>query len=402
MLTKFQHDYLKDLVASGLPDGRKVGRIIVAVTSANHDNTRRNPLPLYLRSIALDNFFQDIPCEVKIYPIKDIPYSDKYGAYMIGQIFYQSGERLAPENTVLACSTPSVVAIFKALGFGDLPMELIDSVADTYKALRPFEVTDLLVGAGDGWRNEAAEWQKYAAPATISLYLRYDLGNLIIEVFRDALLSDDADITETRDYHSYAQGMDAMIDIKFKDIEPFVVEGKIVDVGCSTGSLIQCLAKRFFESDIIGIEAVRRFYEYCKIQEYANPFVFFYRRNVTDQNFKENTIDTFIYSSVLHEVYSYIGESALIDVLHKTYLQLSSGGRIVIRDVVGPNTRKTRSGWSSIRPTEPEKGMWPRFQRMHDFLSSPRILNRVALHFAKRTSVARIISFLPCKTRMNS
>jgi SAM-dependent methyltransferase len=336
LLTKFQHDYLKELAIKGLPDGRKVARIIVAVTSANHDNTRRNPVPLYLRALALEEFARDIPCEVKLYPIKDIQYTDKYGTYMLGQIFYQSGERLLPENTMLACSTPSVVAIFKALGFGDVPMELTDPVAEKYGALRPFEVTDLLVKAGSSWRDPASEWQRHASPATVALYLEYNLGDLIIEVFKDSLLSDDADITDTRDYQTYVQGMDAMTDVKFNDIAPFVTEGKIVDVGCSTGSLIQCLAKHFPESDIIGIEAVRRFYEYCKMQEYANPFVFFYRRNVTDQNFKENTINTFIYSSVLHEVYSYIGESALHDVIQKTYLQLISGGRIIIRDVVGP------------------------------------------------------------------
>jgi len=336
MLTKFQHDYLKDLAVNGLPDGRKVARIIVAVTSANHDNTRRNPVPLYLRVLALEDFMADIPCEVKMYPIKDIPYTDRYAAYVIGQIFYQSGERLAPESTVLACSTPSVIGIFKAMGFGDVPMELSSSTPEVYSTLRPFEVNELLVKAGSSWRDPSAEWQKHASPATVALYLEYNLGDLIIEVFKDALLGDDADITETRDYNVYVRKMDSMIDIKFNDIAPFVAEGKIVDVGCSTGSLIQCLAKRFPESDLIGIEAVRRFYEYCKIQEYANPFVFFYRRNVTDQNFKEGTINTFIYSSVLHEVYSYIGESALHDVIQKTYLQLASGGRIVIRDVVGP------------------------------------------------------------------
>ena len=134
--------------------------------------------------------------------------------------------------------------------------------------------------------------------------------------------------------------MDSMIDVKFNDMRPFIEEGKIVDVGCSTGSLIQCLAKAFPESDIIGIEAVRRFYEYCKMQDYANPFVFFYRRNVTDQNFQENSMNTFIYSSVLHEVYSYIGESTLHTVLKNTYAQLALGGRIIIRDVVGPDNPK--------------------------------------------------------------
>lgn len=63
VLTKFQHDYLKQLATNGLADGRRIKKIIIAVTSANHDNTRRNPVPLYLHSLALDDFFHDIPCE---------------------------------------------------------------------------------------------------------------------------------------------------------------------------------------------------------------------------------------------------------------------------------------------------------------------------------------------------
>ena len=183
LLTKFQHTYLKNLAENGLPDGRRVKKIIAAVTSANHDNTRRNPVPIYLRTLGIDAFAQDIPCEMKMYPIKDIPYTDKYAAYMISQIFYQSGERLTPENTVLACSTPSVIAIFKALGFEHVPMELEDAQAEKYSTARPFEVTELLVKSGAQWRDASAEWQMLASPATIKLYHQYNLGDLILEVF---------------------------------------------------------------------------------------------------------------------------------------------------------------------------------------------------------------------------
>ena len=337
ILTRFQHDYLSRLVKEGI-DGRKVERILFAVTSANHENTRRNPIPLYLRTLAIDRFAQDLECDFKIYPVSDVKFTEKFAGYMLRQIFYQSGEKLTPENTVLACSTPPVIKLFSKLGFRNAPVELTDEKKEAYSALRPYEVIDLLVKAGKNWRQNSSEWQKYAHSSTAKVYKDYSLGDLIIEVFKDSLLSEDADITETRDYRAYAQGMDAAATAKFGDIKPFIVEGKIVDVGCATGSLVSLLAKEFPESDIIGIEAVRRFYEYSKMQEYGNPFVFFYRRNITDQNFKENTINTFIYSSVMHEIYSYIGERAMKEVLKHAYVQLSFGGRIIIRDVVGPDS----------------------------------------------------------------
>ena len=305
------------------------------MTSADHANTRRNPLPLYLRALAIEKFSRDLPCEVKIYPISDVKQTDKFAEYILHQIEYYGEEKLTPKNSVLACSTPSVIKMFKKLKFDNLPVELIDEKKSKYSTLRPYEVVELLVKAGKNWRTNL-NWKELASEASQDVFLEYNLGDSIIELFNDSLINEDANLTDTRDYNSYAKGMDQNISFKFNDIKPFVVQGKIVDAGCGTGALIWQLSKYFEESDIIGIEATRNFYEYCKLQQYPNPFVYFYRRNIIDQNFKENTINTFIYSSVLHEIYSYISKDALRKVLQETYKQLSPGVRIIIRDVVGP------------------------------------------------------------------
>lgn len=338
ILTKFQHQYLKNLIEKGI-NGKKVNRIIFAVTSANHENTRRNPIPLYLRTMAITKFSQSLPCEVKIYPIPDVKNTEKFANYLLNQIFYQSGERLTPENTILACSTPNVINLFTQIGFKNMPVELSDEKKNKYVSLRPYEVIELLIKSGKTWRNSSA-WKEYASEAAQEVYLEYDLGDLIIELFNDSLLGEDADITETRDYNTYAVQMDQNVKFKFNDIKPFIARGKIVDAGCGTGALVKILAKEFTESDIIGIEATRKFYEYCKMQDYGDSFVFFYRKNITDQNFKENTINTFIYSSILHEIYSYIGEKALKKLLKNTFDQLAPHGRIIIRDVVGPANKE--------------------------------------------------------------
>lgn len=334
MLTKFQKQYLRDAVNDGI-NGKKVEQIIFAITSANHENTRRNPLPLYLRTMAIARFAEGLPCKVKIYAIPDLPKSTKFAQFMLNHIFYQSGEKLTPKNTILACSTPPVIKLFKKYKFDHIPVELLNESKNKYASLRPFEVVDLIVKAGKNWRHEK-EWKHYASEATQDLYLEYGIGDLINELFADQLLNEDADITDTRNYQTYGSAMDRNVSFKFDDIKPFIVEGKIVDAGCGTGALINILAKEFDESDIIGIEGTRKFYEYCKAQDYGDAFVFFYRRNLLDQNFKKNTINTFIYSSVLHEVYSYIGEKELLTLLKITYDQLALGGRIIIRDVVGP------------------------------------------------------------------
>jgi SAM-dependent methyltransferase len=339
MLTKFQYSYLRELIDKGI-NGKKIDRIIFAITSADHANTRRNPIPLYLRVLAIEKFSRDLPCEVKIYPIPDVEQTNKFAEYLLHYIEYQGGEKLTQKNTHLACSTPTVITLFKKLKFKNFPVEL-NSKKEKYSSLRPFEVVDLLIKSGKGWRTDL-KWKEFASQATQDVYLEYNLGDNLLEVFRDSLINEDADLTETRDYNSYARGMDQNIKFKFEDIKPFVVQGKIVDAGCGTGGLIWHLSKYFEESDVIGIEATRKFYEYCKLQQYPNPFVYFYRRNILDQNFKENTINTFIYSSVLHEIYSYINKEALRKVLRNTYKQLAPGGRIIIRDVVGPEKGKEK------------------------------------------------------------
>ena len=335
MLTKYQHSYLKNLIEKGV-NGDKVDKLIFAVTSANHANTRRNPIPLYLRVLAIEKFSRDLSCEVKIYPIFDVDKTDKFAEYIINQIFYYGNEKLTPKDTIIVCSTPSVIKLFKKFGFRNLPVELIDEKNGKYKTFRPFEIIDILVNSGNDWKNDK-KWKEYASEATQNVYFEYNLGDLIIELFNDSLLNEDADITNTRNYKSYAKSMDSNIEFKFNDIKPFIVEGKIVDAGCGTGALVYLLSKEFKESDVIGIEVTRKFYEWCKLQEYPSPFVYFYRRNILNQNFKENTINTFIYSSVLHEIYSYINEKELINLLKNTYKQLTKNGRIIIRDVLGPD-----------------------------------------------------------------
>ncbi len=334
MLTKFQYNYLSSIINQGFK-GEKIDRIIFAVTSADHANTRRNPIPLYLRVLAIEKFSRGLPCEIKIYPIPDVKQTNKFAEYILHQIEYQGREKLTPKNSILTCSTPLVIDSFRKLKFSNLSVELLEAEKGKYSNLRPYEVVELLVKAEKNWRIDS-KWKEFASQATQDVYLEYNLGDLIIDLFKDSLLNEDAEITDTRNYNSYARGMDQNVEFKFRDIKPFVNEGKIVDAGCGTGALVFLLAKNFPESDIIGIEATRKFYEWCKLQEYPNPFVYFYRRNVLDQIFKENTINTIIYSSVLHEIYSYINKEALRKVLKNTYKQLAPEGRIIIRDVVGP------------------------------------------------------------------
>jgi hypothetical protein len=64
VLTTFQFEYLRKILSKPLnrvldinglaiSGSKRVSAVIFAVTSANHSNTRRNPLPFYIRALMI-------------------------------------------------------------------------------------------------------------------------------------------------------------------------------------------------------------------------------------------------------------------------------------------------------------------------------------------------------------
>src|SRR5688500_15930183 len=83
LLTSFQSSYLQNIIEEGLKnqfdvDGNlfdiiePIEAIIFAATSANHSNTRRNPLPFYLRAISIEAFSNSLSVPVYIYGVDDV------------------------------------------------------------------------------------------------------------------------------------------------------------------------------------------------------------------------------------------------------------------------------------------------------------------------------------------
>jgi ubiquinone/menaquinone biosynthesis C-methylase UbiE len=136
---------------------------------------------------------------------------------------------------------------------------------------------------------------------------KYHLGELVIEVFNDPLLGDEGDITETRDYQTYRQAFEDGAERKYRLIAPHIKGGRIVDIGCATGSIIRMMSKdkSLVESDIYGIEASRKLYDICEQNRqdgyFSNENVFFYQRNImTGTIFPDNSIDTTTTLSLTH------------------------------------------------------------------------------------------------------
>lgn len=68
------------------------------------------------------------------------------------------------------------------------------------------------------------------------------------------------------------------------------------------------------------------------------PNVHFFHRNLFDRIFEPDSIDTTLCNSTLHEIWSYgHGEKSVRNYLAEKFRQLRPGGRLLIRDVVGPD-----------------------------------------------------------------
>jgi hypothetical protein len=244
-----------------------------------------------------------------------------------------------------------VISQYERLGYRVLPVELLDRERVTFAADPPWEVMNKIVA--DGLRGE--DWKKNShfigkvSRATRRLYKKYGYGDQIIELHRSPLLTEDGDLTATRDYNTYVRSFDSGATRKLSLVREFVQPGRIVDIGCCTGALLRELTfePRLRESDFFGIEVARPLYAECLHRKEQGLFnaenVFFYQKDFAScQLFASNSINTFTTFALTHEIESYSGRDALESFIHNLYEQLNIGGRWINVDVVGPRDKTKR------------------------------------------------------------
>ena len=166
------------------------------------------------------------------------------------------------------------------------------------------------------------------------------------KIWLDTILQDMGSITSTRNYATYASQMSNqdMITVKYNDIKPYIIAGQISDEGCADATLFIPLAADFQDSDLIGVdisnEFIARAEENIRQAVFGNTFVSIVQANLMEKIFDDESITTTICNSTMHEVWSYNTKRSSVD----TYLQLKRaqlvlGGRVVIRDVIGPQDK---------------------------------------------------------------
>lgn len=360
LLTRYQKDYLIQLVKNGLSEVKdhlgnplKISKhpqtIIFAVTSANHNNTRRNPLPLYMRAMMIQDFSKDLEIPSFVIPIDDIGQSPNFASYTIKKIEAETEMQLhlTPENTIVLCSTP-VADLYSKLGYSILPVERIPGVEEKFLTKLPWEILEGLAKPSGKLDNKTKEeLVSYMDPASIRLWDVYGVWDKIQMLFSDALIGEDGDLTESRDYNTYVREMDTIAELKFNETKNHILPGRIGDIGCAVGSWIKlaCEEGRWFESDFYGVEIARHLFQVCEQRkengEFPNPNVFFLRKNaVSGLVYPAGTMNTIHSSSLTHEIESYGNREKLLSFIQNRYLELAMGGVWINRDVVGPEDKE--------------------------------------------------------------
>lgn len=341
LLTRFQAQWLAQLL-----DGR--GRdldgvaievepattIVWALTSANHTNTRRNPVPGHRREAAIERFSLLEGMRSVVVPVVDTAPTPRFADIVVKTVATATGADLTRENTVVACSTPAVGALYAELGFRVAGVELD---ADPAPA-RPWDVLELLVAGDDAWRDLAHR-------ASVDVFDRYRLTEAVRMVCTDPIVGDEGSLTDTRAYGTYAASFESASDRKWEQVAPHVRPGRIVDIGCATGGLLKRAGAepRLHESDLYGVEVARHLYaeaEHLKAQgAFPNPNTYFVQRNVLapEPAFPARSIDTTLTIALTHEIISYgDGLADLRRLASAIYDQTRPGGVWINSDVSGP------------------------------------------------------------------
>ncbi len=333
-VTRSQSDWLASLASE------PIERLFAVITSADHHDTRRNPLDGETRARLLKPALERTTRPFEIATIADVPESDAWVAHVITQL----GHRISAADTVVYSVNHDVQTLFREAGFR--------VIAPTTVGPTPSELVQQLAAGTPGW-------QALASPETVTVWSEPGRVERLASLMTEHLVNDDGELGHARDFESYGAQMDASLKQKLDDLLPWVKPGCIVDKGCGTGKLLVELSRRFPASRLVGVDLSREFLRRCDENTYAAQDVAFVHANVIDRNVRPGTATTVIYSSVMHEVHSYTGyDVTQIDrALANAFTELEPGGRVIVRDGLSP----APATWRLTLLDEPTRATFERF-----------------------------------------
>lgn len=178
--------------------------------------------------------------------------------------------------------------------------------------------------------------------AEISGDINYEQAIVMLFDFFD-FRHDTFDRLNNEDY--YLSVMDDISTSRKGELVNYVVGNTVVDVGSGSGVLLNLLEERFPQKNIIGTDISSEVIDKLKKKSVKEGHSW----NVDVHNFvdsKYEKCDTIIFSSILHEIFSYTDTDegrfnieSVKSALKNAYDSIPSGGRIIIRDGVKTDSK---------------------------------------------------------------
>src|SRR5215467_1086622 len=97
---------------------------------------------------------------------------------------------------------------------------------------RPWDVLERLAAGDETWRD-------LAHPATVDVFDRYRLVEAVRTVVSDPVVGSEGGLTGTRNYRAYVESFAASAARKWELVGPYVRPGRIVDIGCGAGDVLE-------------------------------------------------------------------------------------------------------------------------------------------------------------------
>ena len=321
-LTRAQGEAISALGRDPTVDG-----VVLVVTSADHAGTRRNPLPVSLRRAQLVPVLAALGKPWALGEVADQADDAAWVRAVIGAASAAAGRALSTGNTTVVTANRDVVGLFVEAGFHTSPLDA--------QGLVPSQLLELAAAGG--------AWQREAAPSTIAILDDRVLATLRT-IYGDHKRTDDGELAAHRDFDSYGAQMDASLRQKLDDLLPWVVPGCIVDKGCGTGKLMVELSRRYPSSALVGVDLSREFLRRCDENTYFAGDVRLVLGDAADEAVDRGTATTVIFSSIMHEIYTYSGydQGQVNKAVASAAAELGPGGRILIRDGISPTPPDAR------------------------------------------------------------
>ncbi|GEM_PF-224593 len=140
---------------------------------------------------------------------------------------------------------------------------------------------------------------------------------------------------------AYLQTMNQTIDYK-KVILDYITGSSIVDIGPGGGALMDLISERFPQKKVLGVDIAQNVLDSLRKKkqlENRSWDVLYGDALNLGQYIEKGKVDTIIFCSILHELFSYIeyegkkfNHDTLAAAFKSTFEVLPSGGRIIIRD----------------------------------------------------------------------